>query len=110
MIQGTVAKIEERLKQAAALPEEKRAELLALVRELRRELDTLPPAQQEQAASVAGFIDVSTYEATRATRNERLLTLSLQGVDSSVEEFEASHPRLAQVANAIATMLANIGV
>jgi hypothetical protein len=36
--------------------------------------------------------------------------LSLAGLSSSVEEFEQSHPRLVQIANAISNALANLGI
>ena len=36
--------------------------------------------------------------------------LSLEGLTSSVEGFEATHPRLVQIVNSISTILANMGI
>jgi hypothetical protein len=36
--------------------------------------------------------------------------LALQGLASSVEAFETSHPELVRIVNAISMMLANIGI
>jgi len=38
------------------------------------------------------------------------LQLSLNGLTSSVEEFEKSHPKLVQIVNAISNTLANLGI
>jgi hypothetical protein len=38
------------------------------------------------------------------------LELSLQGLGSSVEEFERSHPKLVQIVNAISQSLSNLGI
>ncbi len=110
MIEQTIEKIEQRLRNAASLPEEKRGELLELLAKLRGELDELPDSHTEQAQSVTAFADVSTHEATRDATNPDLLEISLKGLQSSVGDFEASHPKLVEAVNAFATMLSNIGI
>ena len=110
MIEDTIKKIEQRLQNASSLPAEKRTELLNLLSKLRRELDDVPETHAEQAQSVTAFADVSTHEATRESTNQDLLDISLRGLESSVDEFEASHPKLVEAANAFATMLSNIGI
>ena len=39
-----------------------------------------------------------------------LLKLSLEGLSSSVEEFEKTHPKLVGVVNAISKLLSDVGI
>ncbi len=110
MIEDTLAKIEARLKSAEALPAEKRRELQELLATLKAEVGKLSRTHAEQAQSIAGFTEVSTHEATRARQNPQLLKLSLNGLTSSVEEFEKSHPKLVEIVNSISNTLANLGI
>ncbi len=110
MIQDTIGKIEERLRQTDAIKEENKAELLNLLSTLKGEVSELSHTNSEQAQSIAGFTAVSTHEATREERNPQLVQISLQGLASSVEGFERSHPRLVEVVNSICTTLSNLGI
>ena len=110
MIEDTIGKIEARVESADSIKEERRRELLQLLGTLKAEVAQLSRTHGEQAESIAGFTELSAHEATRAQQNPRLLKLSLQGLSSSVEGFEESHPRLAQIVNAISSTLSNIGI
>jgi len=110
MMQETIAKIEARLQHATALPEKTREELLTLVAELKTEVGRLPSANKEQAESIASFTDVSTFEATRAAKNQKSLEHSIGGLEASVSELEASHPQLAGVVSRLANLLSNMGI
>jgi hypothetical protein len=110
MLQDTISKIEGRIENAAALDGEHRAELLQLLGQLKTEVTSLSATHQEQAESIAAFTEVSTREATRASKNAQALGHSIGGLQSSVAEFESSHPQLAGVVNRIASLLANMGI
>lgn len=110
MIQDTIAQIEQRLRQGGAVDDAKRAELLHLLATLKAEVSGLSETHADQAQSIAGFTAVSAHEATREEKNPDLVRLSLKGLASSVEEFEASHPRLVEVVNRICTTLSNLGI
>ena len=110
MINETIAKIEERLRNAASLTPDQRAELLRLLTTLRAEVGTLSEDEPEKAQSIAGFTAVSTHEAMREQRNPELVDLSLKGLAQSVQGFEDSHPKLVQVVNSICTTLSNLGI
>jgi hypothetical protein len=110
MLEDTLETLEQRLSAAEAIPGEQRAELLRLVATLRSELRQLAPAHREQAQSISGFAALSAHEVTREQRNPALVQLSLQGLKSSVDGFEKSHPRLVQLVDRICTTLANLGV
>ncbi len=110
MIKDTLEKIEARLRNADAINEDKRRELHDLLARLKAEVAELSKTHSEQAESIAGFTEMSAHEATRGQQNPRLLELSLDGLTSSVEEFEKSHPKLVQVVNAISNALSNLGI
>ena len=108
MIEDRIQKIEARLQESGSIPEETRAELLKLLAALRQEVGTLD--QDEDARSIERFVDASAHEVTRAEKRPKLVDAALNGLTASVEEFEASHPKLAEVVNQIAVRLSNMGI
>ena len=103
MLQDTISKIEGRIQNSAALGDEHRTELLKLLGQLKTEVTSLSRTHVEQAESIASLTEVSTREATRESKNPQVLRQSIGGLQSSVEEFETSHPGLAGVVNRIAS-------
>jgi len=110
MIEETIGKIESKIQGAETVKEERRQELLDLLGTLKEEVAQLSRTHGEQAQSIAAFTEVSAHEATRTEQNPQLLKLSLEGLRSSVREFEGSHPRLAQIVSAITNTLSNLGI
>jgi len=110
MIQGTIAKIEERIQKVDSLDAGNREEFLSLISDLRTEVTRLSETHLEQAESIAGFTALSTHEATREKRDPRLLAPALDGLAWSVKGFEVTHPRLVQTVNSICDTLANMGI
>lgn len=110
MIDETIKQIEARIQNTESLNPERRQELLDLVLKLKAEAGELAKTHNEQAQSIVGFTQVSTYEATRAAQDPNLVNLSTEGLRKSVVEFEKSHPKLAQVVNTISTTLSNSGI
>jgi Mg2+ and Co2+ transporter CorA len=110
MMQDTISKIEVRIQNSAALQADQRDEMLKLLGQLRTEINSLSKTHQEQAESIASFAEASAREATRETKNPKVLEHSIGGLQSSVEGFETSHPRLAGLVDRIASLLANMGI
>jgi hypothetical protein len=110
MIDDTIGKIESRIRASEAINADRKRELLDLLAKLKTEVDGLSETHGEDARSIAGFTEVSAHEATREEQNPQLLDLSLQGLRSSVEGFEKSHPKLVQAVNAISNALSNLGI
>ncbi len=110
MIEDTIGKIEANIRNADAINSDRRQELLQLLGTLKSEVANLSETHQEQAQSIAGFAQVSTHEATRSEQNPDLLKLSLEGLKSSVQELEQTHPRLVQIVNSISNTLSNLGI
>jgi chromosome segregation ATPase len=110
MIKDRLRQIQKRLKDAGGIPDEKREELVQLLADLDRDLETLQEAQAEHAESIAGFTERSAHEIARVERNPDLVDLSLKGLSRSVQGLEATHPKLVETVNAIFNMLSGIGV
>ena len=110
MIDDTISKIESELNSAANLSPERKSELLRLLAALKQEVAELSKTDSEGAQSIAKFAEVSTHEATRTEQNPKLRELSVNGLKSSVEGFEESHPKLVQVVNSISQTLSNLGI
>ena len=110
MIEDTIGKIEARIQGANSINEERRRELLQLLATLKSEVSGLSETHGEQAQSIAGFTELSTHEATRTKQDPQLLKLSLEGLGSSVQGFEESHPHLVQIVNTLSSTLSNLGI
>jgi len=110
MIEDRIRKIQARLEDSQNIPADSKAELLKLLAALKDEVTDLATSHEEDARSIAGFVDASAHEATRAEKKPKLVEASLNGLTASVESFEASHPKLAEVVNQIATLLSNMGI
>jgi chromosome segregation ATPase len=110
VIEETIKQIEARIQSAESLAPERRRELVDLLGTLKAEAGELAKTHQEQAQSIVGFAQATTNEATRAKQDPQLLNQSVETLRRSVEDFEKSHPRLAQIVNTISTTLSNSGI
>ena len=110
MIEKTIGEIEAKIRDASAVSDERKRELLQLLSQLKAEIRPLAQTDDERAESIAGFTQLSAHEATRTNQNPESLEHSLQGLRSSVDGFEKSHPQLVQVVNAISNLLSNLGI
>jgi len=110
MIEETISKIEAKLKDAGSINEQSKRELAGLLATLKTEITELSKTHADQAQSIAGFAQASAHEAIREEKNPELLKLSLEGLATSVDGFEKSHPSLVQIVNRICTTLSNLGI
>jgi hypothetical protein len=110
MVEETLQHIESRLRERGTMTDEQRAELLALVGKLRLELDELEKTDPEQAQQVANLTERTARYATREPPDGQLVEQSSRNLRRVAYELEASHPRLARVADAMLRMLADIGL
>ena len=110
MIEERIQRIEAQLQESGQIPEETKAELLRLLAALKEEAGTLTTGHEEDARSLAKFVDASAHEATRVEKRPKLIEAALEGLRASAESFEASHPKLAEVVNQIAVVLSNMGL
>jgi hypothetical protein len=110
MIDETLAKIEERIRGAGSLPEERKAELLELFTQLRGEVTHLSQTDREAARVIASHTQRSAEKATAARADRTQVQESLKSLAESVEEFEESHPRLVALVDRICVTLSGMGI
>jgi Domain of unknown function (DUF4404) len=110
MMEDRMRKIEARIQQAPGLAEPEREKLLQLVATLREEVDALARSHEEDARSIAHFLDASTHEASRTEKQPKLLEAARNGLTASVENLENSHPKLFETVSQAAVVLANMGL
>ncbi len=105
-----MARIENRIRSSRRLDEKAKKEMLDLLDSLWGEVSGMPEETGEDVASLAGFMDVSTYEATREDQDQELLDISITGLAKSVQKMEVTHPDLAGTVNRICALLSNMGI
>ena len=110
MNESTLNEIEAKIRGAESVSAERKRELLQLLGTLKAEVNKLSQTHDEQAQSIAGFARVSAHEATRTQQNPQSLHHSVEGLRSSVEGIEKSHPKLVQIVNNISNTLSNLGI
>jgi hypothetical protein len=98
------------VRQAGSLTEDNKAELLTLLAALRTEIGDLARTKSDEAHRIAAIARNSTEAATHEQTNPELVKQSLDQLASAVSELEESHPRLVEVVNRMATMLAGCGI
>ncbi|MBM4149700.1 MAG: DUF4404 family protein [Lentisphaerae bacterium] len=109
-LEDTVREIEKRISAQSGLDAARKSELLKLLATLREEVADLSVARSDEAESIARFAAASAHEATRQGKSEQLQSLSIQALSSSVEGFEASHPKLVRIVNALCVQLSDLGI
>ena len=110
MLEDAIRKIEEAIKKVGSLKSGRKAELLRLLGELKKEVRNLPKAHGERAQSIGNLAHAAAHEAARKKRAPALLKHSTEGLSLSAEEFSVSHPKIVEIVNDIALMLSQIGI
>src|SRR5215510_8310939 len=106
----SLLQLEARLQEIHGLNPRQKEELLRLLSDLKQEISELSKTHEEHAHSIVRFTDLSAHEATRRHKNQDLLRLAMEGLSTSVAEFEVSHPTLVDTVNKISSLLSNIGI
>ena len=111
MIEKTIGEIEAKIRGADAVSEERKRELLQLLGTLKTEVGALSKTHDEQARKHRRLRAAFRARShARASKIRNRCDHSLQGLRSSVEGFEKSHPQLVQIVNAISNTLSNLGI
>jgi uncharacterized coiled-coil DUF342 family protein len=110
MLQETLKRIDQIIAQSDKLSSASRQELADLLSQLDKELQAVEKQQAHKAHSIASFAKVAAHESLRDDPDPELVSLSSKGLRRTVEEFEASHPKLYEVIQAICIRLTGMGV
>jgi uncharacterized protein DUF4404 len=106
----SLTRLETKIQEAPDLNAQHKTELLNLLANLKDELAGLSTTHEEHAHSITSFTDISAHEATRQTKNQQLLGIAIEGLSTSVEELEASHPELVATVNKLCNLLSSLGI
>lgn len=110
MIKDTLGKIKKQITSSGELNDAKKEKLLKLIDGLSDEIGEISKTDESGAQSITNFASATTHEVTRDKKNKQLLDVSLNGLKTSVSEFESSHPELTKIVSAISETLSNIGI
>jgi len=108
----TLHKIETLLETSPNLSQDRKEALLALLAELRQELNDLASSNQDAATTVAGYARLAVHESIKSEpeKDPNLIENTKKGLELSIQKFEQSHPKLAGLISAINMTLSNLGV
>jgi len=110
MIQDRIAQIEATLSNAPNIPMETRQELLKLLADLKTEVTPFATTHGAEAQSITQLTDTAVQRATSEQQRSEETAEALEGLASSVRDFEASHPKLVQIVDRLALTLSNMGI
>ncbi|MFC1752780.1 DUF4404 family protein [Thermoproteota archaeon] len=110
MINNNLERIERIINESNRLSNDKKQELLHLVENLNKRLVELSQTNDEEARSISDFAKLTTQETLREKRDEELVAISQKGLQASIRQFEASHPKLIEAINTLFTDLSNLGI
>jgi DNA-binding NarL/FixJ family response regulator len=110
MIPERIAQIEATLNNADNVPEATRRELLELLASLKAEVASLVATNREGAQQITGRAETAVQAAVRREEQPDEAAEAVEGLASSVRDFEASHPKLVQVVDRLALVLSNMGI
>jgi len=110
MSPDSLTRLETKIQEATGLNAQHKTELLTLLVDLKNEIAKLSTTSEEQAHSIRSFTDISAHEATREFNNQQLVRIAIEGLSTSVEELEASHPELVATVNKLCNLLSSLGI
>ena len=110
MTDESIEKIKSAVEAADHIPEEKKAELLALLADLKPAIANVAQTHPEDAQSIGQSVEASTQLAAREHKRPERVERAVRELKESVEKFEASHPDLAAFVNRYSTLLSALGI
>jgi Domain of unknown function (DUF4404) len=105
-----IEKTKSAIKSAENIPADRKAELLDLLSKLKPAIAKVSETHHEDAQSIARLVEASAQETIRARNEPERSHRLLHELKESVQNFEATHPRLAAVVNQYSTLLSALGI
>lgn len=103
-------KIKSAIEAADHIPAEKKAELLALLANLKPAIAKVAETHPEDAQSIGQSVEATAQIAARENKRPERVERAVRELKESVEKFEASHPDLAAFVNRYSTLLSALGI
>ena len=101
MIEEKLKRIEDRISQSENMAEENKALVLELLKELKSEI-------AESSENVGNGLKQNISDID--DDDEGFIQSAFNDINSTLSEFEESHPKLVQIVNSICTQLSNSGL
>jgi ABC-type transporter Mla subunit MlaD len=105
-----IEKIKSAVEAADHIPPEKKAQLLALLADIKPVIAKVARTHPEDAQSIGQSVEASAQIAVRENKRPERVERALRELKQSVEKFEASHPDLAAFVNRYSTLLSALGI
>jgi ABC-type transporter Mla subunit MlaD len=102
-------KIRSAIEAADHIPADRKAELLALLANLKPAIAKVAETHPEDAHTIGQSVEASAQIAARENKRPERLDNAVRELKESVEKFEASHPDLAAFVNRYSTLLSALG-
>lgn len=102
--------IEKKIQATSQIDAKIKEDLLDLMRSLKTELNSLKTIHPETAHSIADQTGLSAGKVLDPSGKQGEVQESIDSLQGTVGEFEASHPKLVQVVNRLCMMLSDIGI
>jgi ABC-type transporter Mla subunit MlaD len=110
MSEERIEKTKSTVDAADHIPADQKAALSAALSKLKPALAQISQTHHEDAESIARLVEASAHEATRRKKRPAHLKKLAHELRQSVENFEASHPKLAAFVNEYSTILSALGI
>ena len=110
MTDERIEKIKSAVDAADHIPAEKKAELLAILANLKPAIAKVAETHPEDAQSIGQSVEASVQIAAREHKRPERVERAVRELKESVEKFEASHPDLAAFVNRYSTLLSALGI
>jgi tRNA A37 N6-isopentenylltransferase MiaA len=92
------------------IPTDKKAELLALLANLKPAIAKVAQTHPEDAHRIARSVEASAHAVARENKPPEHFQRAVLELKQSVEKFEASHPDLAAFVSRYSTLLSALGI
>jgi mevalonate kinase len=104
--------IEKKIKTTPQIDAKIKEDLLDLMRSLKTELADIKNEHPKTADSIVDQTHSSAEQilCKNNSGEQKILQENIDDLQKTVDEFEASHPKLVQVVNRICMMLSDIGI
>ena len=109
MSEQRIEKSKAAVEAADHIPAEKKAELLALLANLKPAIAKVAETHPEDAQSIGQSVEASAHAAARENKRSERVERAVRELKESVEKFEASHPDFAAFVNRYSTLLSALG-
>lgn len=105
-----IEELEKKIESASQIDAKIKEDLLDLMRSLKTELADLKEIHPKTAHVIADKTQVSAEKILISDNKQNELQEHIDGLQETVGEFEASHPKLVQIVNRLCMMLSDIGI